>query len=302
MDEDIGHSKIVVGLGEVLWDCFADSRRPGGAPANVAFHAGQMGNEGIVCSRVGTDPLGDELVDYLHRQGLSADHIQRDEARPTGTVTVDASRPDHPSYAIHEDVAWDAIEAHDSLLELMARTAAVCFGTLAQRSVTSRNTIRKCLQAAGNALVVYDVNLRQNYFNREIIEQSLELAHVVKLNGDEALVLGELLEIDVSDLEAFAGILRERFQVDLTCVTRGGEGCILFSAESTAEVPGEEVTVVDAVGAGDAFTAALITTRLRGIALETSAAFANRVGGLVASRAGAMPDLRSELQGLLPDL
>jgi fructokinase len=150
--------------------------------------------------------------------------------------------------------------------------------------------------------VVYDVNLRQNYFNREIIEQSLELAHVVKLNGDEALVLGELLEIDVSDLEAFAGILRERFQVDLTCVTRGGEGCILFSAESTAEVPGEEVTVVDAVGAGDAFTAALITTRLRGIALETSAAFANRVGGLVASRAGAMPDLRSELQGLLPDL
>ncbi len=161
---------IVVGLGEVLWDCFGDVRKPGGATANVAFHAGQLGLAGVVCSRVGADPLGTELLGYLAGHNLDTRYIQEDPVRPTGTVTVDASRPDHPTYVIHEDVAWDHIEFTPDLCDLMRRARAVCFGSLAQRSPRSRQVIRQCLEAATGALRVFDVNLRQSWYDRECIE------------------------------------------------------------------------------------------------------------------------------------
>lgn len=293
---------IVVGLGELLWDVFPDSSRPGGAPANVAFQAGQLGAQGIVCSRVGRDRLGEDLLAFLAAQGLSTDWIQRDPQHPTGTVTVDLSQPSHPNYVIHENAAWDFLAAGPALAELMGRAAAVCFGTLAQRNKPSRWAIYEALDATrSTCLVVYDVNLRQQWYSRDAIEQSLRRAKLVKLNDDEALVLAELFGLPSRRPEDLARFFQQQFGVAACCITRGSKGCLLVSGESQVAQPGLPVDVVDTVGAGDAFTAALIVARLRGWPETAQAAFANRVGGLVASRSGAMPPLREEFQRLLQE-
>ncbi len=163
-----------MGIGELLWDCFADSRRPGGAPANVAFHAKQLGHEGIICSRVGRDKMGTELLEYLERRGMEARQIQKDDLRPTGWVTVDTSRRDAPSYVIHEDVAWDYLEFAEELNSLMESASAVCFGTLAQRGACSRETIQHALEIATNAVIVYDVNLRQSLVSKGVDRRLLD--------------------------------------------------------------------------------------------------------------------------------
>lgn len=293
---------IVVGLGEVLWDCFADSRCPGGAPANVAYQANQLGCRGIVCSRVGWDELGDELIGFLEDQGLSTDYIQRDTDHPTGTVTVDTSQANHPVFTIHEDVAWDFIALTDALKGLVSSAAAVCFGTLAQRGEVSRRTIQHCLAATPKpTLLVYDVNLRQRWYQRTRIEQSLESAGVVKLNNDEVVELARLLETGSPDEEPFARELIERFGLDTVCITRGADGCLLIDAQGAVDVPGIKVDVIDAVGAGDAFTAALIYGRLSGWNLDKQGRFANRVGALVAGKAGAMPPMTDDLAALLAE-
>jgi fructokinase len=291
---------IVVGLGELLWDCFADSRLPGGAPANVAFHACQLGCRGIVCSRVGRDPLGDELLEFLAGQGLETTLIQRDAAHPTSTVTVDTSRPDHPRFIIHEDVAWDYLALEKALEQLLARAAAVCFGTLAQRSPASRGTIQRAVRAVGpRCLVVYDVNLRQHFYHRDWVEASLRASQIVKLNAEEVIELDKLLALESPTQIEFAKAIQARFGVHTVCITRGDQGCLLVGPDAVADDRGTPVRVADTVGAGDAFTAALIAARLRGWPLESQASFANAVGALVASRPGAMPILRKEFAQLI---
>ena len=294
-------SRIVVGLGEVLWDCFGDSRRPGGAPSNVAFHARQLGHRGVICSRVGRDPPGDELLSYLSGRGLDTGHIQLDARHPTGHVTVDSTDPTDPSYVIHENVAWDNLEFDEPLERLMGEASAVCFGTLAQRSEPSREAIHRCLAAAGNALVVYDVNLRQSWYRRDWIERSLRASRVVKLNIDEVGVLAGLLETTSADPGGLAAALRDRYDVELVCVTRADKGCLVMGTDEQVDLPGVTVKVADAVGAGDAFTAALISGCLRGWPLPATARFANRVGALVASRPGAMPIITEELGALIDE-
>jgi fructokinase len=290
--------KTVIGIGELLWDCFGDSKRPGGAPANVAFHAGQLGADGIVCSRVGDDDLGTQLVSYIEQRGLSARYIQRDPQHPTGTVTVNATRPDHPEYIIHEDVAWDHMTFDDTWPELLANASAVCFGTLAQRSPASRRAITQALDHATGALLVYDVNLRSPFWNRELIESSLHRADVVKLNIHEVSVLARLLAPDADSPGRLGEFLVRNYEVRLICVTRGAQGCVLISPDETVDVAGRRVTVADAVGAGDAFTAALVWGLLRKWEPRAVAGFANEVGALVASRHGAMPALRDEFATL----
>jgi fructokinase len=293
---------VVVGLGELLWDCFDESRRPGGAPANVAFHAEQIGCRGIVCSRVGCDPLGDELIGFLAAQGLATDWIERDADHPTGTVTVDTTRADHPEYTIHQHVAWDHLELDAALEQLMADAAAVCFGTLAQRAPVSRETIHRALAGTPpGCLVVCDVNLRQHWYDRQVLERSLAAAGLVKLNDHEVTVLAEVLGAASAEHVPFAREIRQRFDVDTVCITRGERGCLLVSADEVVDAPGTAVDVVDSVGAGDAFTAAWIAGRLRRWPLDSQASFANRVGALVASRAGAMPALRDEFARLLAE-
>ena len=292
----------VVGFGELLWDCFPSERRPGGAPANVAFHAAQLGHPALVVSRVGPDADGEELRDHLRRHGLPVEHVQLDGGHPTGTVSVDSSDPDHPRYTIHEDVAWDHIELSASLERLAPQTAAVCFGTLAQRGHGTRESLHGFLALAGQALKVYDVNLRQRYWRRDWIERSLAAADVVKLNLDEVTTLAELLELGAPEPARFAARLLERYALELVCVTRGAAGCALFAREASVDLPGHPIEAVDAVGAGDAFTAGLISARLRGWDLGPAARLANEVGALVAGRAGAMPDVRAELVLLLQRL
>jgi len=289
---------IVVGLGEVLWDCFPDTRRPGGAPANVAYHACRLGHRGVVVSRIGRDESGDALAHHLETHGLDLRYVQRDAERPTGRVTVDTGDSARPVFTIHEDVAWDHLAFDTDLSALMGRASAVCFGTLAQRTSTSRSTIRRCLEAARDALLVYDVNLRQDWYEREWVEWSLAAAGVVKLSEHEVLVLGDLLGANSEDPGGFAASLRERYGVPLTCVTRAERGCVLLGPEETADVPGNPVQLVDAVGAGDAFTAALISGVLRGWPLPRTARFANELGALVARSPGAMPALDRELDRL----
>lgn len=290
--------KIVVGIGELLWDCFSDRRLPGGAPANVAFHSAQLGMQGFVCSRVGDDDLGRELRGYLQEQRLDTEFVQVDSGHPTGTVTVDTSDVHHPNYTIHENVAWDHIAFTSELEDLMGRASAVCFGTLAQRDPVSRETIHRALAAAGNALVVYDVNLRQSWYDRDWIERSMHASRIVKLNGDEVGALAKVLGMDSFAPKAFAEDLRRRYGVEIVCVTRAADGCLVLAPDETVDVPGIKVDVVDAVGAGDAFTAATIATVLEGWPLRTAVTFANQVGALVASKAGAMPVLGEELDAL----
>lgn len=293
--------EIIVGLGEVLWDCFTDSRRPGGAPANVAFHAQQLGHRGIISSRVGDDELGGELLEYLESRGMDTRHIQRDPQRPTGYVTVDTARPNAPSYVIHENVAWDYLDFDDALEKLMKEASAVCFGTLAQRRPTSRETIRRALEAARDGVVVYDVNLRQSWYQRGWIEDSLRVADVVKMNVDEIAVLSDVLETGTSEPKELADVLGERYGLELVCITRAERGCRLFAGKDAVDEPGVRVDVADAVGAGDAFTAALVSARLRGWTLGATAWFANHVGALVAGREGAMPDLEEEFGRLVAE-
>lgn len=288
----------IIGLGELLWDYFGESKRPGGAPANVAFHAGQLGARGIICSRVGSDDPGAELVSYVTSRGLSARYIQRDSEHPTGTVTVDASRPDHPTYVIHEGVAWDYMQFDDDWSEVFAEASAVCFGTLAQRCSASRRAIRQALDRASNALLVYDVNLRPPFDQHEWIVSSLRMAHVVKLNVDEVSVLARRFGLSSETPNRLAELLSRDYDVRIMCVTRGDEGCLVISPDEMLDVPGRHVTVADAVGAGDAFTAAFVYGLLRAWPLEAVARFANEVGALVASRHGAMPAIGEELAEL----
>jgi fructokinase len=290
---------IVVGLGEVLWDCFGDARRPGGAPANVAYHASRLGHRGVVVSRIGRDEAGDALAHELETHGLDLRYVQRDEERPTGWVTVDSDDPARPVFTIHEDVAWDHLALDAELSALMVRASAVCFGTLAQRSSASRSTIRRCLDAAEEALVDCDVNLRGDWYAREWVEWSLRASRIVKLNEDEVLVLSDFLGLGSKDSSGFANNVRDRYEVELTCVTRAERGCILLGSDETIDVPGRPVEVVDSVGAGDAFTAAMISGLLRGWPLDKVAGFANELGALVARSPGAMPALDHELAEML---
>lgn len=288
---------IVVGLGELLWDCFDDVRRPGGAPANVAFQANQLGLTGTVLSRVGDDALGRELLAFLREQGLTTAFVQIDPERPTGTVTVHET-PSGPDYTIHENVAWDRLAFSAEWETLLDSAAAVCFGTLAQRSPESWQTIADCLNhTTADCLHVFDVNLRQSWYSTAVLKQSIAQATIVKLNEAEVPIVAGLLELPTRPDE-FARSLIERHGVQTVCVTLGGEGCVAFTADEQVRVRPEPIVVADTVGAGDAFTAGLIYAQLHAWPLERSARFANAVGGLVASRSGAMPDLREEFAAL----
>jgi len=286
---------IVMGAGELLWDLFPDARRPGGAPANVAFHAQQLGLDGVVLSRVGQDELGEELLQFLRDHRLSTQWVQRDREHETGRVTVDLSNPDHPRFTIHENVAWDYFALDTAAQQLAAKTAAICFGTLAQRNPVSRAAIQGLLMAAANdCLLVYDVNLRPPWFDRHQIASSLASAQIVKLNDEEVGEIATLLDIPFHDAVPVARRLQATYDVDLVCVTRGAEGCWLVDRDDVAEVPGIRIAAADPVGAGDAFTAALIFATLRGWSLQVRAEFSNQTAAMVAGRQGAMPELQAE--------
>jgi fructokinase len=279
----------IVGVGEVLWDLFPSGRQLGGAPFNFTFHCHQLGHPTVMVSRVGADDLGREIRAALARLGLSDAHVQEDPHHPTGTVTVAVDERGQPNFTITPDVAYDHFAWNADLEATFAQARAVCFGTLAQRHPVARTTIRQALRTARNALIVYDVNLRQHFFNREIIEELLHAARWAKLNEDELTVLRDLLTLVGTTVSASLADLRGRYRVELIALTRGENGCLVQTADEEIAVPGMRVQVDDTVGAGDAFTAGLLAYVLEGRSLSEAAHFANRLAARVAASAGGTP-------------
>ena len=285
------NNQLVVGLGELLWDLLPDGKQMGGAPANFAYHAACLGNDTRVVSRIGDDELGGEVLERFGALELDTQFLQSDPAHPTGTVPVEIDEGGQPDFTITEDVAWDYIRWTDELAGLAGTADAVCFGSLAQRCATSRETIQRFLEATRPACVrVFDVNLRQAFYTAEVLARSMESATIAKLNNDELPKVAALLDCNGAGENETARELIRTFRLALVCVTRGENGSLLVSADTFSEHPGVEVDVVDTVGSGDAFTAALVYYFLRGAELDAISEAANRLGAWVATRPGATPD------------
>ena len=279
-------STTVVGIGEVLWDVFPDERRPGGAPANVAYHAGVLGNRGVVASRIGDDALGAELRDYLEDQGIDCSGLQVDDAHPTGTVQVHFDDGE-PSYLITEDVAWDYLSMDDALQTLADTADAVCFSTLSQRSPDTRTTLRVFLDAVPpEALRILDVNLRPPHYDGDVLRHSIARADVVKCNEHEWTLLGTLVGTEEVD----DWLLQDQ-DIELVCLTQGAEGSTLMTADERLHLPAPEVDTSDgdAVGVGDAFLATITHHLLRDASLERMLTAANRYASYVVTQRGGMP-------------
>lgn len=284
-----------ISFGELLWDCFPDTNKLGGAPANLAFHLNQLGIKAKLLSRIGDDQLGREALTFLSNRNCDISLIQVDKNKATGTVNVKLDSVGHPAYTIVKDVAYDFIEFSSFLEKDLDTTQLVCFGTLAQRSERSRETLASLLSVVPSALKLLDLNLRKDCYSNDIIEQSLEYADILKLNDEEARFLGELFDIVSDDMFSVAESLIEKFALKVCMITLGADGAIAVGANSErAHVLGRKVEVADTVGAGDSFTAGFIYKYLGGASLEESSHFANSLGALVASKPGAMPELSAE--------
>jgi len=295
----------------VLWDLFPTGPRLGGAPANFAWHAAQLGACAASVSAVGADTLGERIRRAWDHHGIALDGLQTDAAHPTGTVRVEL-RAGLPHYTCTRHVAWDYLVWNEALSQLAHRTAIVCFGTLGQRAPHSRAVIQRFLRAVPRtALRLFDPNLRQRFFDRELLTQSLRLANWLKLNDAElgklqpllvgATALPPSLASAVGSAAARRratisyGLLRQ-FRLQAVVITRGSQGSELVTAREFFRTPAPLITVVDTVGAGDAFNAALVLSWWRHHNYQSAAVFANQVGAHVASRAGATPRLPSRLR------
>jgi fructokinase len=280
----------VVGLGELLWDLLPTGKQLGGAPANFAYITSLLGDEGIPASRLGQDDLGDQAIRRITELGLPSEFIQKDASHPTGTVKVELDPGGQPRFEICESVAWDFLAWTAQWEKLAAEVDAVCFGSLAQRSPRSRSTIRSFLQATRpDAVRVFDVNLRQSFFTTEVLAESMKRATIVKLNHEELPRIMKLFEQEHRDEESSARHLVEMYGLKLVCITRGNGGSVLATSGDCSMHAGFRVKVADTIGAGDAFTAALVHEYLRGASLERMSEMANRVGAWVASKVGATP-------------
>jgi fructokinase len=261
---------VVIGLGELLWDMFPEGKQLGGAPANFAYMTRLLGDEGIVASRVGSDALGRAAGRRLERLGLRTAHLQTDSAHPTGTVKVDVDPTGQPTFEIAENVAWDFFEWTPEWRSLAERVDAVCFGSLAQRCPGSRATIRSFLKTVRRGTIcVFDVNLRQSFYNAETLSESAKLADIMKVNHEELSVVAKLMGVpSIYDETRAAQWLRDTFGLKLVCITRGAKGSVIVGPDESSEHLGYRVHVADTVGSGDAFTAALVYHYLRGASVS----------------------------------
>lgn len=286
---------LCIGIGEVLWDLLPGGKKLGGAPANFAYHIHACGAHGQIVSAVGDDPHGREILDRLTAWGLATDLIATTSAA-TGTVTVRLDSKRVPEFIIHEHVAWDNIPLTDTAQQQVATAKAVCFGTLGQRSEVSRNTIRALVKRAKpQSLKVLDLNLRQRYFSKNVIDASLRLANVLKINDEELMTVGDLLEVSGTPQEQMRE-LADLYQLTTVILTRGEEGSIILRDEEWFEHPGVPTEAVDTVGAGDAFTAATVIGLLANWSLEEISNRANQLAAYVCTQQGATPALPEELR------
>jgi fructokinase len=285
---------VVVGIGEMLWDVFPEGKKLGGAPLNFSHHCGQLGASAHPVSAVGADADGAEIRQILASKNLPDAQVQTDTAHPTGRVNVTLQNG-KPTYEILAEVAWDYIRFDQNLRDLASRADAVCFGSLAQRSPVSCTTIQAFLEAMRpEALRIFDVNLRQNFYSKEILETSLRHANIFKLSDEELPTLARFFDLTGQVLNQLQA-LRGMFDLRLVAYTRGGEGSLLVTANETSDHPGIPTEVVDTVGAGDSFTATLCMGLLQNLPLAEINRRACQVASFVCSQSGATPQLPSNL-------
>lgn len=286
---------IVAGVGEILWDMLPSGKQLGGAPANFAYFAKALGAEAYMVSRVGGDRLGREILDKLGKLGFSRKYVAVDYAHPTGIVEVRLDKDGKPSYEIKRNVAWDFIEYSSELCSLAGKTNAVCFGSLAQRSGVTRETIHNFIAAMPEAsLKIFDINLRQSFYNRKIIEQLLKLSNVLKLNDEELVLVSDLLSIPGNEARVVKSLML-KYKLDVVAVTKGPKGAVLYSPAGAYPARGRKIRIADTVGAGDAFTAGLVMGLLNRLKMETISDLANRLAVYVCGQHGATPILSLEM-------
>ena len=283
-------TKKIVGLGEILWDVYPDEKHLGGATSNVAFHAGNLGEEPIVVSRIGSDPPGDALLGEMESRGYLTAYIQRDSVKPTGSVRIDLDEKGVPSFICGEDEAFDYLQWTTDLAHLASQADAVFFGILAQRLPVSRQTIQSFLNAADRALKIFDPNLREipeDFF--PVLEASFQKADILKLNEDEEQMLGQFYRKEALSRKEFLVWLLEKFHLKAVCLTLGERGAFCQTERESVYSPGYSILPVDTTGSGDAFIAALVVQWLRKKTLLQVLDFANAVGAFVATQKGAVP-------------
>lgn len=286
----------ILALGEVLWDLLPSGKQLGGAPANFTFHCRCLGADARLVTRIGGDDLGREVLERFRLLGLPTDTVQMDPDAPTGTVDVTLDPGGQPRYTIRAGAAWDRIEADALATSLAASADAICFGSLAQREEPSRRSICSLVQAGRpGALRMFDVNLRMPFVDPAVIEVSLDLANALKLNDQELPALAAMFGLPTEARAAMAGLAR-RFDLALVALTRGPGGSLLFADGTWSDHQGVPVEVHDTVGAGDAFTAALVVGHLAGRPLDVIDRHANEVASFVCSRPGGTPALPDSLK------
>ena len=279
----------IVGLGEILWDVFPERKVLGGAPANFAYHISQFGFQGHAVSAIGKDLLGKEILASLEKKNLN--YLIEQTDFPTGEVKVKLDNWGVPQYEICEGVAWDNIPFTPAMENLAKQTQVVCFGSLAQRHEVSRNTIHAFLDTMPkDSLKIFDINLRLNYYTKEIVESSLEKADILKINDEEVVKIAQLFDWNAPEKEVCKHLL-EKYHLDILILTKGTEGSWVLTPKEESFLPTPKITIADTVGAGDSFTAAFIASHLHGRCLVASHQLAVEVSAYVCQQHGAMPRL-----------
>lgn len=286
---------LVVGMGEALWDVLPEGKKIGGAPANFAYHVSQFGLPSCVVSAVGDDDLGREIIENFTAKGLK--QLIADVPYPTGTVQVEIDQSGVPQYEIKENVAWDNIPYTERLESLAERTTAVCFGSLAQRNVVSRNTINRFLDVVSRNeenLIVFDVNLRQGFYNKEILCNSMKRCNILKINDEELVTVSRMFGYPGIDLQDKCWILLGKYNLKMLILTCGINGSYVFTPGNVSFQSTPKVEVADTVGAGDSFTAAFISSVLKGKSVSEAHSLAVRTSAFVCTEKGAMPTLPTQ--------
>lgn len=285
-------NEIVVGMGEALWDVLPEGKKIGGAPANFAYHVSQFGLPSCVVSAIGDDALGKEIIENFTSKGL--DQLIAEVPYPTGTVQVKIDQTGIPLYDIKENVAWDNIPYTEHLDALAKRTKAVCFGSLAQRNVVSRETINNFLDTMpkdDDSLIVFDVNLRQGFYNKEILCKSMQNCNILKINDEELITVSRMFGYPGIDLQDKCWILLGKYNLKMLILTCGINGSYVFTPGNVSFQPTPKVEVADTVGAGDSFTAAFIASILKGKSVTEAHSIAVKTSAFVCTQKGAMPIL-----------
>lgn len=288
---------IIVGIGEALWDLLPDGKKIGGAPANFAYHVSQFGFESQVVSAVGNDKLGEEILDNFKNKGLNTTIEKVDY--PTGVVQVELDDSGVPCYDIKENVAWDNIPTTQKLKDLALKTLAVSFGSLAQRNVISRNTINTFLDTMPNEkgrYKIFDINLRQSFYTKEILDRSMKQCNILKINDEELVIVSRLFGYSGVDLQDKCWKILEKYNLEILILTCGINGSYVFTPGNVSFVETPKVDVVDTVGAGDSFTAAFIAAILKGKTIMEAHQLAVNFSAYVCTQNGAMPTLPESLR------